>query len=995
MGETNQSETIGQYRIESCVAEGNLARLCRAVDRTDGRRVVIRIVEPAACRNDLLRAALKALRDPQNPRRAADPHFLQILEAGTRDDSYYIVQEDFESLPLDQHLARENPSLQEKLRLARLITECVRAVHGHRMAHGDIKPQNILVGRDRNGKTQVKISLSDLAVSSAHGVVSICGELLATPKYLSPEQARGAAATDGADLFALGVVFYEMFTGREPFPADSPLGYLQSNTHSPLTPADKANPQVPFSLARVLDRLLARNIEDRYRHAQSVLDDLDRVESSINGVKPPPVEPGSDSAFAPGAAAHPSSDSYWKPIAIMALAALCVMLIGSIVILSVQLARRTRLTGENAYAPEGSGPAGQYGKVLSLESIPTTTLPEVQPGEAEALKKSVEEFQGRVKSLIDAKQYDDALEAIRAFSADPRNAVLAPSLNELTPTVLYLKGSALIGADPARALSQFRMIARDYPSSAAAAKAAGPAAALMVTMAVTLEQQGQPERAIELLEQVRKDYPNTEGAARAAAQLPAAQWKLAQSLMTSEPDRAADIMKSLVGAKLPDTEMNLLKRALAQLLIKRVDRELSRKQYAEAVSDLRVLREACPTDNAARGKVFAKEPEALAGLAIQLKEQNKPDEALALWNDLKTRYPAAYVLQERAAEMTPLVAPPPDTAASLLEAAKASIKDADASSALLKLEAILRDFPDSPESKEAVGIIGDLRLEEALAKLNTGNRAEAEVLLGRIVQEHLSTAGQASALLGRLADVPPGMVLVPQGPFTMGLDKEHLAAIVQRFKVPSMFARDWFLMQTPARVVNVKAFYIDECEVTNGQYAAYVKATGAPAPAALQETGGRAADFDKRPVTGVSYDEAAAYAKWAGKRLPTEEEWEKAARGADGRLFPWGNEFDPRKCVSVLSGADGPEPVGMAPEGASPYGALDMVGNVSEWTSSIFGPYPGSGEPGPAADETFRTVRGPAWDEASREFCTVTVRKGVAPGTRSNKIGFRCVKDAK
>ena len=1013
MSETNQSETIGQYRIEGCIAEGNLARLCKAVDRTNGQSVMIRLVDQLVCRNELVRASLEALRDPQHPRRARDPHFLQILDAGIHGDAYYVVKEYFESLPLDQYLARENPSLQEKLRLARLILECLRAVHGHRMAHGDVKPQNILVGRDRNGKTQVKLALSDMATSPAHGMISICGELLATPKYLSPEQALGKPATDGSDLFALGVVFYEMFAGREPFPADSPLAYLRTNTDTPLLPADKVNPQVPADLARVLARLLARELDDRYRHAQSVLDDLDRVESAMNGVTPRcarrtalPVPPGSDSAFAPVAAAHGRPDSYWKPVAIGALAAFCILLLSGIVLLGTLLFQKSRRTNDEirSWSPL-SRTSEKYAPTPGIAVSATTTPPAAQPGELDLLQKSAVNLRDRVEALVKAGQYDAALAALNQFTADPRNAPLIPSLREVVASVLLLKGMEMAPRNPADALALFQKIIKEYPSTAAAGKAAAPAADALVAMAVGLDQAGDAAKTVALLEQARKEYPETEASVRAAALLPPVQWKLAQSLAATEPDRALEMMKPLLNAKLPDAEMANLKRTRAQLLLKRVDRELAGKQYADAARDLRDLRAMPGADPSLRAKIMAKEPPALAGLALQYKEQGKPSEAVAAWKDLKSRYPGAYALKEHAAEMAPLLeagappdAPAADNAAMLLNMARKSIEAGDFAAALPNLERLLRDFPTAPESAEAAELIAAQRLTEALEMMDSGKKAEAIALMERIVQEQRKSRGaaQASVLLDLIAAAPKGMAYIPAGQFTLGLSPERLAEVVKRFGIPSFMVKTWFSMQMPARRVDLKGFYMDEREVTNAEYKAYVDAAAAKPPVGEAWEGKEVrAGFQQIPVAGVTLEEAASYAAWAGKRLPTEEEWEKAARGVDGRLFPWGDEFDPKNCVAGISGVRGPEPVGTCPAGASPYGLQDMIGNVAEWTCSSYVPYPGAAESPAVADETLKVVRGAAWDELSKEFCLVTMRKGVDPATRSDKIGFRCVKDVK
>lgn len=332
MVEQNEGESIGQYRLmESRPAEGaTAARLWKAVDRTTGQNVLLRLLDPLASRNKQMRHALEELRDPANPRRVQDPHIVRTLDVGTRGEAYYVVFEDFGGVPLDEHLREGRPSLREGLRLAREIAECLRAVHGHKLVHGDLKPQNILVGRDKYGKPVVKIALADLACHAADAMVSIYGELVGTPKYLAPEQILGRRATGVSDVFALGVIFYEMFSGREPFPAEGPLGYLHANASADAPPLAGADPSVPADLGRIVMRMLARDPKRRYRSAQALVDDLERIEARLDGIAPEAVPAGADSVFAGADAATSSPAAMWRSVALASLAAAVILLVAAI-----------------------------------------------------------------------------------------------------------------------------------------------------------------------------------------------------------------------------------------------------------------------------------------------------------------------------------------------------------------------------------------------------------------------------------------------------------------------------------------------------------------------------------------------------------------------------------------------------------------------------------------------------------------------------------------
>jgi len=235
---------------------------------------------------------------------------------------------------------------------------------------------------------------------------------------------------------------------------------------------------------------------------------------------------------------------------------------------------------------------------------------------------------------------------------------------------------------------------------------------------------------------------------------------------------------------------------------------------------------------------------------------------------------------------------------------------------------------------------------------------------------------EAGSSMGQKVDSP--MVYVPGGTFTMGRN-------------------DGDEYERPAHAVMVAPFFIDQYEVTNEEYAQFVKATNHPPPPTWSN-GSYADSAAHRPVTGVTWDDANAYAQWADKRLPTEEEWEFAARGTDGRRYPWGNEWQ-----DGLANAD-PTAKGLAAvgsyKGASPFGAFDMVGNAWEWTASPFKAYRVSGAPMTLDDVTnelkgLKVIRGCMY-KCNKNQATATYRRSwPANGNYDySNTGFRCAKDA-
>lgn len=195
--------------------------------------------------------------------------------------------------------------------------------------------------------------------------------------------------------------------------------------------------------------------------------------------------------------------------------------------------------------------------------------------------------------------------------------------------------------------------------------------------------------------------------------------------------------------------------------------------------------------------------------------------------------------------------------------------------------------------------------------------------------------------------------------------------------------------ERPAHKVTLSPFFIDKYEVTCGEYARFLAETNHPRLPLGWRARSCPDSSGRLPVRGLSWDDASAYALWAGKRLPTEEEWELAARGTDARRYPWGDDWRPG--LANADGRPGAAEVGQH-GGASPSGAFDMVGNVWEWTASQPAAYPG----GPALTlkaGDFRVIRGGAWSTPKSQ-ATTTYRGYLERGSGDvDKTGFRCAKD--
>lgn len=289
-----------------------------------------------------------------------------------------------------------------------------------------------------------------------------------------------------------------------------------------------------------------------------------------------------------------------------------------------------------------------------------------------------------------------------------------------------------------------------------------------------------------------------------------------------------------------------------------------------------------------------------------------------------------------------------------------------------------------------------------------------------------------------------GMVLVPAGKFTMGSNKEDNLNMWREANAlnPFGFNDQLYVNEHPARTVELPAFLIDQYEVTNAQFRAFAMATKHSVPPAWQRNGYlysddmlRSASLDELrevasnnflldmdvttmtkealldeigkiqarrdiyPVTMVTWSDANDYCTWAGKRLPTEAEWEKAARGPRGFEYPWGNNWDPKKVSTMSDDPDVPNsPVGSYPGDKSPYGAYDMAANVAEWVADWYNAYPGSTYADKNYGRVHRVVRGGMASSGHYDSISVVFRGAkrthLRPYTALIDLGFRCAKDA-
>jgi len=296
------------------------------------------------------------------------------------------------------------------------------------------------------------------------------------------------------------------------------------------------------------------------------------------------------------------------------------------------------------------------------------------------------------------------------------------------------------------------------------------------------------------------------------------------------------------------------------------------------------------------------------------------------------------------------------------------------SNRLAEIEAALDSL--SPAARERL-------LEPLLARVSDAARP----LLERI------SAGNALGVLGdpRLDALAPRMCRIPAGRFSMGTDEAEVPALARRWSIPEA----WFAKSTPRHTVELDAFEIAVHPVTEAEWARFLAETGVDERPAHWPGSAPPRGHSNHPVHGVSWQGVLLYTEWLSERtgtvfrVPTEAEWERAARGTDARAYPWGGDFSASRCNTREGGIGGTTPIGVYPDGASACGALDLSGNVEELVADLYRPYPASRFEDPDYG-SYRMTRGGVWT-LDGDLARCDRRHGAA---FAGPTGFRLARSA-
>src|SRR3954451_17836460 len=261
----------GRYRIVRKLGAGGMADVYLAEDQELGRRLAIKILNDRQAHDDQFVERFR--REAKNAAGLSHPNIVSIYDRGEFDGTYYIAMEYLEGRTLKELIVRNGPTpVPIAIDYARQVLSAIAFAHRNGVVHRDIKPHNIVVGRDG----RLKVTDFGIARSGASQMTE-AGSIIGTAQYLSPEQARGAHVDQRSDIYSVGVVLYEMLTGEVPFGGDTPVEIAMKHLSAvPPVPSD-LNPKVPHDLDAIVLRALAKDPEQRYQSSEEMDADLARV----------------------------------------------------------------------------------------------------------------------------------------------------------------------------------------------------------------------------------------------------------------------------------------------------------------------------------------------------------------------------------------------------------------------------------------------------------------------------------------------------------------------------------------------------------------------------------------------------------------------------------------------------------------------------------------------------------------------------------------------
>jgi serine/threonine-protein kinase len=938
---TDKTIHVPGYHLRTQLARGGMGAVYRAYQISMDRVVAVKVLAAKFTEDTVFVERFQ--KEARAAARLNHPNIVQAIDVAESDGHWYFVMEFVEGSALSA-LLRERGKL-PPLEACGLVVQIARALeHSSRfgMLHLDVKPGNIMVTPAGCAK------LADFGLArhmeDEDPIYAQKKVIFGTPHYMSPEQIAGADLDSRSDIYSLGVTFYEMVTGHNPFTAPTTREVLQKVKSGAVPPPCVAEPAVSEDVSLVIQKMMSPDREQRYRDPGQLLADLD----ALSRLLPPPVarelsapEPLLTVAKAPR-----------RRSAIPFLAG-----IGLMLLLSVIAALVFHLRNE---APPGAvePKEGEATPPAAAQSPETEQVREL-------FRVAVEEAE---RDMADSR-FKEALQVYRDFT----------TANAGTPSAEEARRAAT------GVLTRAELYAEDLARSANTAIERGDygqAKALSDQLAALHLSVTDP-----VAQDVQTNLRRAEEAAR----------READATREASTARTLEALRKALPGLIQEERFDEAARRCREFL-SNPDQAQARGIPADELEQVFQLQriQAMIVAGAARsaGRALQPLPPELGTTGIP------PHAAVAGARDGKV------LVQLGTAQRTLNLRDLAETdLAALAQAGLAASADKD--DPVLLLHGGLAALFESQGRWRAV-LRHMSQVQEHQGRLPAWlGEAERNALLG---------ATQEDLAAGRLADALTHLRTLKARHQRSRFYLSHMTEIGELLgKVRAKYFEDMiaipagrFIYQAAKRR-DLPLFYMDAHGVTNAQYARFLDYCNENPdhsffdhllqPAWKKDhvplnwdalSKGR----PNYPVVGVDWYDAFAYANWLGKRLPTDAEWEKAARGVDGRKYPWGNEWEPvlgqRMCngppTIARTAEDMPSgvvAVGSFRRGNSPYGLTDMAGNAREWIGD---------EAGSVAEPTAACRGGSFADPIS--MCATTASVRLPRETRDEMTGFRCAADA-
>ncbi|MBI3242249.1 MAG: SUMF1/EgtB/PvdO family nonheme iron enzyme [Chloroflexi bacterium] len=1032
----------GRYKIDSQLGQGGMSTVYKAADPNLRRTVAVKLIHPhLAADPEFVRrfeeeaAAVAQLRHP---------NIIQVYDFDHDGDTYYMVLEHVQGETLQARLKALNAShtrlpLTEAARLMTAVCEAVHYAHERGMIHRDLKPANIMINQDSD---PVLMDFGVVKMLSGQQQQTSTGAIVGTPSYISPEQVRGERPDSRADIYSLGVVLFEMVAGRCPFDADSTLRLMLMHVNEPVPDIRELADDVPGALVAVVEKALAKQPEDRFQTAEEMAAALRAVYGPAAMLRPasgstsaaPPSAPtvtkpvgqtavGASTTEAlsappvqPPKAATPKRN--WMPF-IIGCGALGV--IGLIAVIAVAFGS-SRLFGGGADAlppPEGMIRINGGVYLVGLDAVDENhaalqqvTLVEFWIDQHEVTNTQYAKFvsetgkpppvswaagafpPGHDNRPVQGVTWDQAADYCAwtrkrlPTEAEWEVTARGPE-NDLFPwgnkeDSVKLPGNetydvGTVSANRSRygvfdlAGNVWEWVAEPYLAAPEGNQVLrGGASGFLKDMAYRLV--GNPNEGTMIAAAgFRCAAPQVSGQSAQSTALPVAPTQLAEGVLYQ--DEFADPTSGWpVGEEgsykfgfHPQSFYHLQVAAANDRLV--MTRDLGFANYI-AETDVLVDHTTTTTGDFRYGLAVRRSGENYYAFLISSRTKT--------WQAVKNSASGPAVLAQGS-----------DDSIQGGAGVNNLRVEVNGPTFIFTINGnVAAEFTDADYANGETGFILET-VDETLAHIHYASIVlhEVEEVVAVPTETPIPvvatdtvvpTETVAPTATVVVPPVPEGMVLIPAGHFLMG-------------------SSDGRANEKPEHPVLLSAYYMDQFEVRNAEYRECVAAGDCTAGRGSSFTrAGYSTDpaFDDYPVIGVTWVQADAYCAWAGKRLPSEAEWEYAASGPGNFKWPWGKSFDLN--LSAASARD-TQPVGSYPNGASPFGVFDMAGNVNEWVADSFAPtfYADSPASNPLNTEGTQNIfRGGSFDNADGSFFTTSRRYPQGRGFTDVDIGFRCAQDA-